>query len=354
MSAGPAQGEAGGRERERRRIHERLDEVRSSARPLDFDLAGDRLVILSDQHKGARDGADDFQRAERSYNAALAYYDHLGYRLVVLGDVEELWENEVEEVTSRYGHTLALEARFHAGGRYTRVWGNHDLAWSDAKLFRDRMRPHGLGDVEPLEAVRLVIRAGAGEILGELLLVHGHQGTDDSEGFAWLSRWAVRHGWRRLQRLLNQPWNTPAVDWGLRGEHASDMADWGHRRGQVLIAGHTHKPVFYGAEKKPAPAPSPPPGGGGPEAEALALARAEWAQAERERVARQRPEELKSPSYFNTGCCSYGDGDVTGIEISGGKIRLVRWLDDEAAPTFKQLAEEPLRDILSAVEGSHQ
>jgi hypothetical protein len=58
------------------------------------------------------------------------------------------------------------------------------------------------------------------------------------------------------------------------------------------------------------------------------------------------------PCYFNTGCCSYGDGDVTGIEISGGRIRLVRWLDDEAAPMFKQLADESLRDILKAVEGS--
>ena len=65
------------------------------------------------------------------------------------------------------------------------------------------------------------------------------------------------------------------------------------------------------------------------------------------------PKKMPLPCYFNTGCCSYGDGDVTGIEISGGMIRLVRWLDDEAAPKAKQLAEEPLRDVLHAVEGSH-
>ena len=50
---------------------------------------------------------------------------------------------------------------------------------------------------------------------------------------------------------------------------------------------------------------------------------------------------------------AYGDGDVTGIEISGGRIRLVRWLDDDSSPKHKQLADESLRDILTAVAGSH-
>ncbi|MBL7747421.1 MAG: metallophosphoesterase, partial [Chitinophagaceae bacterium] len=31
------------------------------------------------------------------------------------------------------------------------------------------------------------------------------------------------------------------------------------------------------------------------------------------------------PGYFNTGCCCFSDGDITGIEISGGCIRLVKW-----------------------------
>jgi hypothetical protein len=45
---------------------------------------------------------------------------------------------------------------------------------------------------------------------------------------------------------------------------------------------------------------------------------------------------------------------VTGLEIVDGNIRLVRWLDDDAAPKAKVLAEEPLREILAAVEGSHR
>src|SRR5215207_9789731 len=80
------------RRRVREDIFEALDVARRDAvtRPISPD---DRLVIFSDHHKGARDGADDFQRCERAYNAALAYYDHLGYDLIELGDVEEPWEN---------------------------------------------------------------------------------------------------------------------------------------------------------------------------------------------------------------------------------------------------------------------
>ena len=38
------------------------------------ELQNVRVAILSDQHKGSRDGADDFRGCERAYAAALAYY----------------------------------------------------------------------------------------------------------------------------------------------------------------------------------------------------------------------------------------------------------------------------------------
>jgi hypothetical protein len=31
------------------------------------------------------------------------------------------------------------------------------------------------------------------------------------------------------------------------------------------------------------------------------------------------------PVYFNTGCCCFSDGDMTGIEIADGCIRLIKW-----------------------------
>ena len=32
-----------------------------------------------------------------------------------------------------------------------------------------------------------------------------------------------------------------------------------------------------------------------------------------------------TPAYFNTGCCRFEDGDITGIEITGKCIGLVKW-----------------------------
>jgi hypothetical protein len=79
----------------------------------DVELDELRWVIFSDHHKGARDGADDFRRCERSYNAALAAYLERGYTLVALGDVEELWECSPAEVLEHYAHTLELERELH-------------------------------------------------------------------------------------------------------------------------------------------------------------------------------------------------------------------------------------------------
>src|SRR5919199_827542 len=298
-----------------------LDEARRAAvrREITVD---DRVVIFSDRNKGARDGADDFQRCQRAYNAALVYYHYLGWHLVELGDVEELWENTISEVTSNYPETLRLAAAFQADGRYTRFYGNHDLAWQDAELFAENMAAHGYAGVAPLGSQILAVKDASGRVLGELLLVHGHQGTADSDRHARTSEFFVHRAWRPVQALLNRPWNTPSVDWRLRGEHASNMAAWAEDRRQVLIAGHTHLPVFFNQQKTPDPPPdtmAPDPGSDPDVAEALRRARAAWAEAEAVRLAHNRPPALSTPCYFNTGCCSFGDGDITGIEITGGE-----------------------------------
>jgi hypothetical protein len=34
------------------------------------------------------------------------------------------------------------------------------------------------------------------------------------------------------------------------------------------------------------------------------------------------------PLYFNSGCCCFVDGDITGIEIGDGDIRLIKWKEE--------------------------
>ena len=55
-----------------------------------FDIHTGRFIIfLTDQHKGCRDGADDFMLCEPNYLAALDYYHEKGFHYIALGDCEE-------------------------------------------------------------------------------------------------------------------------------------------------------------------------------------------------------------------------------------------------------------------------
>ena len=344
-----------------RDVAKALDRVYASdateEREVDLDTA--KIVVFSDLHKGARDGADDFMRCERAYAAALAYYLEEEFELFVLGDVEELWECTPEEVVREYRDTLKLEAKFHRAKRYERFWGNHDDQWSDSK----EVAKH-LGDKElfPNLRVRQALKlrvARGGKQVGLLFFVHGHQGTLDSDRYKSVSKLFVRHVWRPAQRRLNMASTTPARDFVLRARHDSAMFNWAraHPDRPVIISGHTHRPVFWDS-RPPAHETSieelqaelEERRAAGAEAKELAErhARIEFMRAE----AREKgppPIEIKPPCYFNTGCCSFGDGDITGIEIASGRIRLVRWPDDADEPKLKELVAEPLDRVLELV-----
>jgi UDP-2,3-diacylglucosamine pyrophosphatase LpxH len=331
----------------------------SATEELELDLESARLIVFSDLHKGSRDGADDFRRSERAYQAALGYYLEQGHTLVTLGDVEELWKYTPHKVIEAYSQSLELEGEFHRRGRYLRFWGNHDDLWRhpDAVSKRlDRLYP----GIRVREALRLRVQ-GDGEELGLIFLVHGHQGTLDSERFAWFSKLVVRYVWRPIQRRFGASATTPATDWNLRQRHEEAMFAWArsHTAKPLMIAGHTHRPIF-GTSRPPTPELRSVDeiqrelreAGAQPESrERIAGLRAEleWTEADARRG--PPPIPIKPPCYFNSGCCSFPDGDVTGIEISEGKIRLVRWPADDEEPAVKVLVEDDLRHVLAAIRG---
>jgi len=351
----------------RREISTALDEAFSRALKQEeaegesvLDIRSARWIIFSDHHKGARNGADDFRTCERAYNAALAYYDRLQYTLVVMGDVEELWEEQPETVLKTYPHTLELEGKFLRGGRYLRFWGNHDDAWSHEDLVEQLLIPAlGGTSLKVYEALILHVRDGEEE-LGRLFLVHGHQGTLSSDRIAPISRFLVRYTWRPFQRITKVSANTPAKDYELRYDHNSAMYSWSERQQKVvLIAGHTHRPVFKSepheevirkslmeVDMKLAKHADNPK----LQQQAAELAaELEWILAQNEQSVKDIPLiKLKKPSYFNAGCCAFLDGDVTGLEFSDGEIRLVRWPDDEDVPKPKLLEKAKLKDVFAA------
>ena len=324
-------------------VARRLAEVYTSAVIDDGrELADLRLILFSDLHKGQRDRADDFRHCEQTYLAALEHYWAEGFELFLLGDIEELWENWPPPVIREYSGVLNQELPFAQSaspGRYARFVGNHDDLWYDPNQVQRHLESYLAGQ-PVLESLRMVVH-DQGQALGELFFLHGHQGTPDSERFARLSALIVRYVWRPIQRAFNIPSNTPSNNYELRQKHELAMYSFAASRpGLVLFAGHTHHPVWEGLSFE--------------QAMQLMPMQAMAAEVDPAWVAEQVAEAVtlpgRNPSYFNSGCCSYSDGSITGLEIADGEIRLVRWIF-AAQPVRALLFSAALRDVLAAVAG---
>jgi predicted phosphodiesterase len=339
-----------GNERYERKIQEGLersyDLAKKQKHELPVSINQARFVIFSDHHRGVRDGADDFQRCEKAYSAALGYYLESGYTLIVLGDAEELWECRPAPVVASYQATLLLEAEFHKKNRYCKMYGNHDDYWEKESGIKSLLGPIFGPSLQIRENLRLLFDQG-NEPTKEIFLVHGHQGDFLSDHTKTISKFFVRYLWRPFQRLTKIKLTTPATDYTARDEHSIAMYGWAEKKnGLVLIAGHTHLPVFeirdQLARLELELEQARTAGNAGRVAELRAQLELSRARA-RERDGRGL--SLGKPCYFNTGCCSYSDGDVTGIEIADGQIKLVRWPDDSGNPKPKILASAPLADV---------
>jgi hypothetical protein len=264
------------------------------------------------------------------------------HTLVVLGDVEELWEKSPGPVLDHYASVLRKENEFHKLQRYWRFWGNHDDEWRNISQVEKYLTKYFEG-VTVRESLRLKVFDAEVE-LGEIVLVHGHQGTLVSDRFGWLTRLLVRYIWRPLQRLLNIKSNTPATNWRLRCRHDIAMYNWAAaKEGLILLAGHTHHPIFPSTahvQRLSEDYRSVKDISVDPEEVLQAQADMEFAQAQ------------EKPAYFNSGCCCFNDGRITGLEIVDGQIRLIRWPDEIGRPQPEVLDSADLREVLSRVAKS--
>jgi len=313
--------------------------------PLDSDH---RYIIFSDHHKGARNRADDFRQCERTYLAALDYYLAHGYTLVVLGDAEELWEEELEGVLEAYKDVFESEARFYPDC-YVRVHGNHDDAWESEELVKQHLYPF-FPDIEFKDGLVIGFSDGA-ETTGDIFLAHGHQGTIESDFLASVSRLFLPL-YRKLQIATGWGRTTPADDACLRALHDTQMYRWASSQKKLIfVAGHTHRPVWSSrthlgkllwqlyALQQLAPADRPP-------SYQEDVARLKGEIKSREDKYPPCIDTVKTkPSYFNTGCCRFEDGDITGIELEDKQIRLIKWGQEDGEMARKVLEETSLSEI---------
>lgn len=314
-----------------------------------------KYIILSDHHKGAGDGADEFARCVPAYSRALARYRDDGFTLILLGDVEELWENRFSEVRARYEASLMREEAGFGPERYLRVRGNHDDAWAEPYLVSRDLR--ALMPAERVwEAIRFQVVEGD-RWHGDLFLVHGHQGEFGSDVLSPLARLALRIVWRRAQNLFTLGRQTPAKDACLRGIHDRHLYAWAITQPKLLlIAGHTHRPVWSSRTHLQAleaqlqdlldlavsgrPAEF---------AARVAALEADIAERRRKYPPCEDSDSAAIPCYFNTGCCKFDDGDITGVEIDDGVLRLVKWGAEPAAAGAIVLEQDRLTDLFARI-----
>jgi predicted phosphodiesterase len=296
-----------------------------------------KFIILSDQHKGAKDNSDDFELAENNYLTALQYYFQEGYYLICLGDSEELWENTLLQIIKNNQASFKAEKQFVQANKFIKIFGNHDLYW----------------DNDPLAAISLLTIYGQAVTIYEglilqstnlqqplsLFLTHGHQGDLQSDG-NWFSKWFVSTIWAPLQSFLKINLNTPANNDFLKTLHNTIMYQWSaEQKNVILITGHTHQPVFASlthienlyqrlsvANKN----------------NQTAIAHQLQTQIEKLAINGVIVPDFAAykPTYFNSGCCCFDDGDITGIEIEGGMIRLIKWQYNAALQSEKSVLEE--------------
>ncbi len=312
-----------------------------------FDITTGKFIIFSDQHKGAGNGADDFLPCEKNYIAALDYYYQNGYHLICLGDSEELWENLLGAIKKHHAPSFEKEKQFIPKNAFIKIFGNHDLFW-DNDPFAPLQVKDVYGENIPVhEGVVLETRIGDKPI--QIFCTHGHQGDKVSDGNA-LSKFFVSKIWAPLQAFLRINPNTPAYDASLKTLHNTIMFDWSSQQENLLlITGHTHQPVF----------------------ESLTHIERLYRQLLFARRTRDQPmidalqEEIQKrkfghaeipehymtlrPTYFNSGCCCFFDGDITGIEIADGALRLIEWTEVEGQPERKILEESALSELLEAI-----
>lgn len=307
------------------------------------------VIIFSDHHRGTGDRADDFRFCSATYEQAINYYDEKESTLILLGDVEELWENKVENVLEHYQKIVSRELEFEKSARFLRIYGNHDSDWKSTKFSMKHLPME-----RPVqESVKIKINHNK-KFLGYIYLIHGHQGSFFSDSHAHFSKFFVRYFWRYFQTIFNKPLSTAASSTTMRTKHDRFYYEWArnHIDPVVVITGHSHEPVFNGltyadrlnidhaelTRKEDLSILTPT------ETEKLKEVRARLAALKKHDATHLNPTGFALPCYYNTGCCSYADGEITGIELMDREIRLIKWTPSGER---KVIQSENLRRVMA-------
>ncbi|WP_422107041.1 serine/threonine protein phosphatase [Winogradskyella sp.] len=284
----------------------RLDRAYKNAQRIPFNDRS-KFILFSDCHRGDNSFADDFANNRNIYFHALKHYYNEGFSYCELGDGDELWENlSFESILNAHKNVYLLMKQFHDEGRLHMIWGNHDMVYRHADYVEKHLSTYF--DPKIGEDVELFcdIKYHEGIVLKhsetgqELFLCHGHQADWWNYLFWKWSRFLVRILWKPLNVMGIADPTSPAKNYKELIKVERRTKKWIVDHNNLLtIAGHTHRPRF------------PEPG---------------------------------DIAFFNDGSCVH-PRSITGLEIEGGKISLIKWqiatTDDGVLKIVRVLLEGP-------------
>jgi len=280
----------------------RLSSLLATANVIPFDEAS-RIVIMSDCHRGDGSWGDNFSNNQNLFFAALTHYYEKGYTYIELGDGDELWENrKFEKIIAAHSDAFWLMAQFYKEGRFHMLYGNHDIMKKNFNYTKQKCDSYYCESKNSQMNLFPGIEITEALILQDtntkhkILLAHGHQGEFLNDTIWQIARFLVRYLWRPLELLGIHDPTSAAKNNDKQNSVEKKLIAWSEKENQMLIAGHTHHPVF--------------------------------------------PKEGE-PLYFNDGSCVH-PRCITAIEIKNNTISLVKW-------TIKTKADQTLfvgREIL--------
>ncbi|WP_294373747.1 metallophosphoesterase [uncultured Clostridium sp.] len=272
-----------------KKSRELLSRLRKEGCHINFD-DDSKIVFISDAHRGNGGYEDSLRLNENIYKAALKYYYNNDYMLVEIGDGDELWKNKnILDIAYNYDNVFEILRKFYKKNKLCLLYGNHDMIKSNPQFIMKQKKVYNnIGYDFPCTMLNLYsnIKFYECAVLNytplnkEILAFHGHQVDSMNCEFWKIGRFLVRYIWRFLEGVggMKAP-TSPASNYDKGDKIDKILGRLSKKENAMIICGHTHNDKF------------------------------------------PRPSE---GLYFNDGCCVF-PSSVTTIEITKGKICLVKW-----------------------------
>ena len=344
---------------DRKLTFKRLTELWNDKSIRILETNNNKFVILSDLHFGDGGPADDFRHNTKAIRRLLSHYLENNYRIILLGDIEELWQFDLDMIKKRYDTEIYSLFRKFGVDRIIRVFGNHDREWESP---RDPVMKNP--DITKGAPEALKMKIGDDPFI---LLVHGHQGNIESDKNSWSSKFFVRlykavEPWLKCMNIGTHP---PAIKSQVTTDYEQVMYAWAKKNKVILICGHSHRAIFASTSYARRL-----------QNEIKALLEENQAHKEDGMLVRENkkkinelnkkwndekkknrdidptdPSQTPLPCYFNTGCGLFTAG-ITCLEIENDEIRLVKWHKEKKEEPFFEIYERgKLSEFLKQIKG---